>query len=139
MKHKENLSKIFDLDYPIQETKSTEIAPIAKEVSDEEDDYQLARRTMRSIIQKSDNTLEEILELARSTEHARTYEVAGQLIKTMSEVSKDLLALHAQKKELTKVAEKDQHSIGQQNNIVFAGSTQDLLKMLKDGDNIIDQ
>lgn len=143
MKHKENLSKIFDLDVPFQsEEKSTAIEPIKESpVAEEEDDYQLARRTMRHIIQKSDDTLDEILELARSTEHARTYEVAGQLIKTMSEVSKDLLALHAQRKELTKGSEKEHPAIGQQNNIVFAGSTQDLLKMLKNGDsdNIIDQ
>lgn len=140
MKHKENLSKIFDLDIPFQKEEAPQaLVPVKENITEEEDDYQLARRTMRHIIQKSDDTLDEILELARNTEHARTYEVAGQLIKTMSDVSKDLLSLHAQKKELTKGIEKEQPSIGQQNNIVFAGSTQDLLKMLKDGDNIIDQ
>lgn len=140
MKHKENLSKIFDLDIPFQKEEAPQaLVPVKENITEEEDDYQLARRTMRHIIQKSDDTLDEILELARNTEHARTYEVAGQLIKTMSDVSKDLLSLHAQKKELTKGNEKEQPSIGQQNNIVFAGSTQDLLKMLKDGDNIIDQ
>jgi len=138
MKHEENLSKIFDLDIPVQKQK--ESLPAIQHEDEKEDDYQLARRTMRNIIMKSENTLDEVLDLARNTEHARTYEVAGQLIKTMSEVSKDLLELHSKKKELAKGTEKEQqHSIGQQNNIVFAGSTQDLLKLLKDGDNIIDQ
>lgn len=138
MKHEENLSKIFNVDLPVKV--DMPVAVQKENVADEDDDYQLARRTMRHIIQKSDNTLDEILELARSTEHARTYEVAGQLIKTMSEVSKDLLALHAQKRDL-KGKDPEQPKIGQQNNIVFTGSTQDLLKMLSNtiDDKTIDQ
>lgn len=127
MKHAENLSKIFNTDLPEQKANLPAVAHSGDD--DQEDDYQLARRTMRNIIQKSDGTLDDILELARSTEHPRAYEVAGQLIKTMSEVSKDLLALHAQRKDLKPIEE--QPKIGQQNNIVFAGSTQDLLRMLQ--------
>jgi hypothetical protein len=58
----------------------------------------------------------------------------------MSEVAKDLLDLHRQKKDLKGVSETEQPKIGQQNNIVFAGSTQELLQMLKNNDSkTIDQ
>ena len=71
-----------------------------------------------------------MIELARNSEHPRTFEVAGQLIKTMSEVSKDLIGLQKQVKDLQDKPEEKQQ-IGTQNNIMFAGSTSDLLKMLK--------
>jgi hypothetical protein len=132
MKHDENLRNIFDIE-PVKQT--TAIVPVIEEtlIDDAEDDYILARRTMRNIIQKSERTLDDVLDLARSNEHPRTYEVAGQLIKTMSEVSKDLLTLHEQRKAIRKPIENDpahRTDIAQQNNIVFAGSTDELLKML---------
>jgi predicted RNase H-like nuclease (RuvC/YqgF family) len=67
---------------------------------DQEDDYQLARQTMRKLLMKGETTLDELIELSKSSEHPRTYEVAGQFMKTMSDVSKDLLNLQKQVKEL---------------------------------------
>jgi hypothetical protein len=110
-------------EYPLQ-TIST-----SKE-NDQEDDYQLARSTLRKLIVKGEVALDDMIELARNSEHPRTFEVAGQLIKTMSEVSKDLIGLQKQVKDLQDKPEEKQQ-IGTQNNIMFAGSTSDLLKMLK--------
>jgi hypothetical protein len=72
-----------------------------------------------------------MINLAKNSEHPRTYEVAGQLIKTMSDVAKDLLSLQKQAKELDSGTQDNNPSIGTQNNIVFAGTTTELLKLLK--------
>jgi hypothetical protein len=106
---------------------------------DKEDDYQLARETMRRLLIKGNDTLNEITHLAKNSEHPRTYEVSGQIMKTLSDVAKDLIGLQKQVKELN--ADTQAAQIGTQNNVVFAGSTHELLKLLgkKDDGNTIDQ
>lgn len=101
------------------------------------DDYQLARTTLRRLIRKGEDTLDQIIDLAKNSEHPRTYEVAGQLIKTMSDVSKDLLALQLQIKEIDK---DSRGHIQNQTNNVFVGSTDELIKLLKNNESkIIEQ
>lgn len=146
MKHDENLRTLFNIE-PAQPAVEQLPVPVYEEpksspAEEEDEDFVLARQTMRKILQKSEGTLDELLYLAREGEHPRPYEVAGQLMKTMSEVSKDLLALHGQRKQLKGPSEQPSQQINQQNNIVFAGSTNDLLEMLKNKDDptkIIDQ
>ena len=100
-----------------------------REVQD--DDYDLARDTLREIITQGRTALDDVISLARSSEHPRSYEVAGQIMKTMSDVAKDLLTLKKQKLDLESPKNSPANpQIGQQNNIVFAGSTEDLLKMI---------
>lgn len=136
------LNDLFNID-PIPEQPGKEITvPVSlngnKEL-DQEEDYQLARQTMRKLLIKSESTLDELLELSKNSEHPRTYEVAGQFMKTMSDVSKDLLSLQKQVKDLQPEADVPQ-KIGTQNNVVFAGSTNELLRMLGGKNNdIIDQ
>lgn len=102
---------------------------------DKEDDYQLARETMRRLLIKGNDTLDEISHLAKNSEHPRTYEVTGQMIKTLSDVAKDLIGLQKQVKDLQLT--DDTPKIGTQNNVVFAGSTHELMKILgkKDDDS----
>ena len=143
MKNIEQLNNLFNLD-PMTE-KSMELTNIPEAMNsnkeiDQEDDYQLARQTMRKLLMKGETTLDDLIELSKSSEHPRTYEVAGQFMKTMSDVSKDLLNLQKQVKELK--ADDPQQKIGTQNNVVFAGSTAELFKALKqhkDNGNIIEQ
>ena len=138
----ENLNEIFNIDPMKVDPTTGEILAISENISqdkemDQEDDYQLARQTMRKLLLKSESTLEDLLELSKNSEHPRTYEVAGQFMKTMSDVSKDLLLLQKQVKDLKK---DDPIKIGTQNNVVFAGSTSELMKLLgKKDDKIIDQ
>jgi len=100
-----------------------------REVQD--DDYDLARDTLREVITQGRTALDDVISLARSSEHPRSYEVAGQIMKTMSDVAKDLLTLKKQKMDLEAPKNNPNNpQIGQQNNIVFAGSTEDLIKML---------
>lgn len=101
--------------------------------TDQQDDYDLARHTLRTVINKGQDTLDDIMELARNGEHPRSYEVAGQLMKTLSDTAKDLLELQKKARDL-KTPEKSEapnNSIGTQNNVVFAGSTAELMKMLR--------
>jgi hypothetical protein len=134
---KSKLDSIFNV-APAAEAKLPAIPAPARE-RDQEDDYQLARSMMRKLIYKGEDALDDAVELAKNSEHPRAYEVAGQMIKTMSDVAKDLLNLQKQAKDLSRKEEEEVKQIGTQNNIVFAGSTQDLIKMLKDDDaNTID-
>ena len=143
MKNIEQLNNLFNLD-PMTE-KSMELTNIPEAMNsnkeiDQEDDYQLARQTMRKLLMKGETTLDDLIELSKNSEHPRTYEVAGQFMKTMSDVSKDLLNLQKQVKELK--TDDIKQKIGTQNNVVFAGSTAELFKALKqhkDNGNIIEQ
>ena len=139
MENLEKLDELFDIE-PIAETNlplPIEETENATKEEDQEEDYQLARRTLRKLILKGEDTLNTLVELSKNSETPRHYEVAGQFIKTLSDVSKDLLALQKQAKDLGTEAPKQ---IGTQNNVVFAGSTNELMKLLgKKHDNIIDQ
>lgn len=122
MKMEQNLSKIFDLE------PTENMLPVAPDPEiQKEDDFELARDTLRNLIHKNETVLTDLISLARNSEHPRAFEVVGQLVKAQSDIAKDLLGLHKQKKEIT--GEEPQH-IKQQNNIVFAGSTSDLMKMI---------
>ncbi len=122
------LNKLFNIEETKQETLPV-LMPSQSLELDKEDDYQLARATLRKLIVKGEDTLDEMINLAKNSEHPRTYEVAGQLIKTMSDVAKDLLELQKKVKDLS--SDNDKPSIGTQNNVVFAGSTTELMKLLK--------
>ena len=140
MKNIPELDKIFDIT-PVDEAELPTTLPAVSDSEsrqmDQEDDYQLARQTMRKLLLKGEDTLEELISLSKNSEHPRSYEVTGQFIKTLSDVSKDLLGLQKQVKELQA---DDPVQIGTQNNVVFAGSTSELMKLLgKKDDKIIDQ
>lgn len=127
MKMDKNLDKLFNL-----ETTETEKLPLLPAVIPEEeqkqDDFDLARHTLRNLIDKNEAVITDLVHLARNSEHPRAYEVAGQLIKAQSEIAKDLMGLHKQKKDIDGGSEPQ--NIKTQNNIVFAGSTSDLMKAI---------
>jgi hypothetical protein len=104
-----------------------------------EDDFDQARETLKRLITKGETALDSMMDVARQSDHPRAFEVTGQLIKTVAETAKDLLALQKTRKEIRGPEEKPQQQIGTQNNIVFAGSTNDLIKALRNrNENIID-
>lgn len=123
MRMDNNLQKIFDI-----EPTETELPVTVPSDVQKEDDYDLARNTLRNLISKNETVLTDLIHLARNSEHPRAFEVVGQLVKTQSEIAKDLLGIHKQKKDLDG-GEFPQH-IKTQNNIVFAGSTSDLMKVI---------
>jgi hypothetical protein len=97
---------------------------------DIEDDYLVARKKLNELIGKSQQALDGMLNVALASDSPRAYEVVGQLIKTTGDAAKDLLDLQAKKKRL-KEEEPKKQNIDTQNNIIFSGSTSDLLKALK--------
>ena len=144
MKKIHELDALFDIT-PMDETDLPTTLPAVSDSEsrkmDQEDDYQLARNTLRNLINKSEDTLDQMIELAKNSEHPRTYEVAGQLIKTVSDVAKDLMDLQKKAKELKKDDPDGPRNITTNNNVVFAGSTAELMKMLgnKDDGRTIEQ
>lgn len=92
-----------------------------------DDDAAHARETLRTLISKGNEAIDGILHIAKNSDHPRAYEVAGQLIKTVSDTAKDLLEVQKRKKDLEK---EDKPKIQTQNNL-FVGSTHELLKAMK--------
>ena len=105
-----------------------------------DDDFDQARQALKNMLVKGQDIVNDMSNIAKQSDHPRAFEVAGQLIKTVAETAKDLMALQKQKKELTQPAAGEApKQIGTQNNIVFSGSTTDLIKMLKNKqENVID-
>jgi|TARA_B100000959_G_scaffold271856_1_gene320485 hypothetical protein len=96
---------------------------------DLENDYEYQRKQFYNLVEKGSNAIDGILELAKESEHPRTYEVAGQLIKNVAEVTEKLGDLQKKMKELKKVPNNAPKNV---TNALFVGSTTELQKMLKD-------
>ena len=113
---------------------TTEIKPdppariIPKTGKDDDIDYNYARENYYNLIERNQDAIEEMLEIAKQSEHPRAFEVVGQLIKSGLDANKELMSLHKTKKELS--IEKGGHTTTV-NNAVFVGSTAELQKLLK--------
>ena len=144
MKTFDALNQTFGL--PIAETANAPVVVTQVQSSGTEqdaiDDYEKTRETLHELIDKGSDALDCMLEIAKSSEHPRQFEVVGQLVKTVAETAKDLIDLQKSMRELKKHEQPtaaQQQTIQQQNNIVFSGSTADLLKQLRNvNGNVID-
>ena len=101
---------------------------IPKTGKDDDIDYNYARENYYNLIERNQDAIEEMLEIAKQSEHPRAFEVVGQLIKSGLDANKELMGLHKTKKELS--IEKSSTTTNV-NNAVFVGSTADLQKLLK--------
>ena len=95
---------------------------------DPEIDFETGRKNLYNLIDKGNEAIDGILNLAKEGEHPRAYEVAGQLIKTVSEVSQNLLDLQDKLKKVKEVPNTGPKNV---TNALFVGSTTELQKMLK--------
>lgn len=105
-------------------------------ISDDQDintDYTYARENYYNLMEKGHEALDELLEIAKSTEHARHFEVASQLIKNLGDTNEKLMNLQKTKKEVLR--DKNAQGPTSVNNNLYVGSTTDLLKMLKNKEN----
>ena len=99
-------------------------------------DYDEARKNIKDVIGKGKDALEGLLHLAQSTDSPRAYEVVGQLIKTISDVSKDLIDLQKRVKDIRGEAPAPSTIV---NNAVFIGSTAELQAIINGRkDDVID-
>ena len=94
-------------------------------------DYDYTRGNLYSLIEKGQEAINGIMEVAGETASPRAYEVAGQLIKSVADTTDKLADLHKKVKDIEVDNPKTQNTVT--NNALFVGSTSELSKMLKDG------
>jgi len=94
-------------------------------------DYEYTRGNLYSIIEKGQEAINGILELAQDSEMPRAYEVAGQLIKSVSDATDKLMDLQKKLKDVEE--DSPQKGPNTVNNALFVGSTAELAKLLKNG------
>jgi hypothetical protein len=128
----DKLNETFNVDgeiVPVEaESVSEKIEKYKSDADDIKKDYEYARGNLYSLVEKGQEAINGILELAQESEMPRAYEVAGQLIKNTSEIAEKLMALHKIKKDVEEDAPKGPTTV---NNALFVGSTTELAKLLK--------
>jgi len=102
----------------------------SKEV-DIEKDYEYSRANLYSLIEKGQEAINGIMEVAGEGGSPRAYEVAGQLIKSVADTTDKLIDLQKKLKDVEDDSKKTTNNVT--NNAVFVGSTSELQKMLKQG------
>ena len=127
-----NLSEILNTDYvPVVSDKSDK--PITIHQSEETNpDAHYSRANYYNLIEKGNEALDGILEVAKESQHPRAYEVAANMIKNLSDVTEKLMILQKQQQELKP---KEEQQAGPTNvnvdKAIFVGSTAELLRQLK--------
>ncbi len=131
----EKLDETFDVE-PVEteivkDSTEKKIDKIKSGAEDIRRDYEYTRGNLYSIIEKGQEAIDGILELAQESEMPRAYEVAGQLIKNVADATDKLLTLQQKLKDV----EEEKESKGPTNvtNALFVGSTAELQKLLKKG------
>lgn len=125
----EKLNDILDVESSsVTEVVTKEITTVT-EPTTSDDDYEYARNNLKGLIENGKEVMQNIMFVAKESESPRSYEVVGQLIKTLAETNKDLLDLAKKSKELR--SDKEEKS-GDTNitNALFVGSTTELQKFL---------
>ena len=124
----EEIDEFLDIE-PIDVPKKNQIKKIEKK-DDPTLDYEYSRGNLYSLIEKGQEAINGILELAQDGQQPRAYEVAGQLIKSVGDTTDKLIDLQTKMKALKK---EDDGSPKTVNNALFVGSTSELSKLLKKG------
>ena len=108
------------------------IVPIVNNNDNKDNDFQYARENLYDIIEKGRDAMEELLEIAKSEESPRAFEVFGQLLKNMTDTQQTLMELHQKKQKLENDGDRQEVTRAQNvTNALFVGSTGDLLKLVK--------
>ena len=127
-KVEDKLNEILDITETKEIVESKPAIPRPEEKEDVTADYKYSRENLYSLVERGQDAIDGILTLAKETDHPRTYEVAGQLIKNVGEVTEKLLQLQEKMKKLNDEVVKRP---GKVTNALFVGSTTELQKMLK--------
>jgi hypothetical protein len=118
-------SEIVKVDKPSQ------LKPADKSKNDIEKDYEYTRANLYSLIEKGQEAINGIMELAGEGGSPRAYEVAGQLIKSVADTTDKLIDLQKKLKDVEEDTKKTTNNVT--NNALFVGSTSELQKLLKQG------
>ena len=122
---------IVDKNYVAQvvHPKPVTVIPRPNAPEDMDSDYKYSRENFYNLIERGQDAIDGILEIAKEGEHPRAYEVVGQLIKNVSEVTEKLADLQDKMKKLKEVPETGPKHV---TNALYVGSTAELQKLLKD-------
>ena len=138
MKDFDSIDKALDIDSAIVESEPAPIIPKEeKKVKSEiQKDYEYTRGQLYSLIEKGQETLNGIMELADETQSPRAYEVAGQLIKSVGDTTDKLMQLQQKLNDLEEGPKNKNPTTV--TNTMFVGSTADLAKFLKQSKEKLD-
>ena len=129
----ERLDELLDIQSEIVQVERT--LPVLSTNQDREanksSDYAYSREIFYALVERGQDAIEGILDIAKESEHPRVYEVAGQLIKTVGETTEKLIDLQQKMKEL----DHDDSGPQKVSNNLFVGSTAELQRLLKHHDN----
>jgi hypothetical protein len=118
----------------IIEPKREVIINTPHEFNDADADYNLSRRTFRSLIEKGNAAMENLTDLAKESESPRAYEVLATTMKTIADITKDLYDLQKKNQDLRGTKKEDKTNVTVE-KAVFVGTTADLLKQMKEKKN----
>lgn len=93
-------------------------------------DFEYARKIYHDLLAKGSESMEEMMEVARATEHPRAFEVLSNMMKNIADINGNLMDMHKKKKDFHQENTKALPG-GTTNNNVFVGSTSDLQRMLQ--------
>ena len=123
------LDNVLGITDVVETTTSTVTLPQVRKPDEETDnDYKYQRENFYRLVERGQDAIDGILELAKETEHPRSYEVAGQLIKNVADVTEKLGELQLKMQKLKEVPSNAPRNV---TNALFVGSTSELQKMLK--------
>lgn len=123
------LDNVLGITDVVETTTSTVTLPEVKAPDQESDnDYKYQRDNFYRLVERGQDAIDGILELAKESEHPRSYEVAGQLIKNVADVTEKLGELQLKMQKLKEVPSNAPRNV---TNALFVGSTSELQKMLK--------
>jgi hypothetical protein len=136
-KMNEKLSEVLDVEpiqFDIVEPVVDNTTPVVVDTTPTsgvvDDDANFARCNIRNLIEKGNQAMDDLLNVAKASEHPRAYEVAAGLIKNLADLNKDLLEIQKRRKDLS-----PQEALSVKNvnvdKAVFVGSTAELVKLLK--------
>jgi len=131
-KNYDGIEKVLGIETSIasNEPESIETLRVIESIDDPRKDYEFTRSNLYTLIEKGQQAIDGILELATESEQPRAFEVAGQLIKSVGDVTDKLLDLQKKMKDLDSPTKKGNTTV---NNALFVGSTAELSKFLKQG------
>lgn len=133
----DNLSTLLDIE-PIKFQDNTNVIiengeslpVISDNAVDEDTEY--SRKNIKELISKGNMAFDQLLHVAKESEHPRAYEVVATMIKNLSDLNKDLLELQKKKKDLSpKDYSTKSQNINVDKAVVFTGSTNELIKLIK--------
>jgi len=127
-------------DIIVESTEIDTVEDIQSEISVVENkfdqDFGEVRDNIKTLIQKGNDSVDEVLKLAKASDHPRAFEVAGNFLKQLTDMNLDVLDLYKKKKEILKkeIGSQEAGTINNTQNIVFQGSTYDFQKMLSNAE-----